>query len=65
MARAVSVLIPLGLTAAVSAADEGIQKKVLGVSESCDPRASGLGTRALINFKIQVFWLKVLLNNWK
>ena len=31
MARAVSVLIPLGLTAAVSAADEGIQKKVFGL----------------------------------
>ena len=66
MLLAINVLIPLGLTAAPSAADEGIQKKKFGSgSVSYDPTASGSGTITLIILNIQVFCLKVLLKQLK
>ena len=66
MLLAINVLIPLGLTAAPSAADEGIQKKKFGSgSVSYDPTASGWGTITLIILNIQVFCLKVLLKQLK
>ena len=42
-----SILIPLGLTAAVSATHAKIHKKILG-SESFDPKANGSDTATLI-----------------
>ena len=43
-----SVLIPLGLTAAASAADAGIRKKILGSGSHCHSSSSGSHNTTLI-----------------